>query len=101
MNNLYRLSLLVGASFSCMARRPLPYAQWGHDIFLVDAQAGLRWGEVGFTIKAFNLFGTDWYDSELLYASKWDPDQAASLMRTRHVTAGAPRAVFASLELYL
>ena len=95
------LSLLVGASFSCMARRPLPYSQWGHDIFLVDAQAGLRWGELGVTIKTFNLLGADWYDGEFMFASKWDRDQAAALVPTRHVGVGAPRGVFASLELYL
>ncbi|HEX6245411.1 MAG TPA: TonB-dependent receptor [Polyangiales bacterium] len=95
------LSLLVGASFSCMARRPLPYSQWGHDILLVDAQAGLRWGELGLTIKAFNLLGADWYDGEFMFASKWDRDQAASLVPTRHVSVGAPRGVFASLEIYL
>lgn len=96
-----KLVLNVGAGFSALARRPLPYAMMGHDIFLVDAQAGLRWGEVGLSVKAFNLLGTDWYDGEFLFASKWDRNQSASLVPERHVTVGAPRSVFATLEVYL
>jgi TonB family protein len=96
-----KLTLLVGAGFSALALRPLPYAQWGHDIFLLDAQAGLRWGEVALTIKAFNLLDAEWYDGEFLFASKWQRDQGASLVPARHVTVGSPRSVFASLEVYL
>jgi hypothetical protein len=36
-----------------------------------------------------------------LFASNWDPGQSASLVPMRHVTVGAPRTLFASLELYL
>jgi hypothetical protein len=96
-----KLALLVGAGFSALAGRPLPYGQWGHNIFLLDAQAGLRWGEVGLSIKAYNLLGAEWYDGEFLFASKWKREQAASLVPERHVSVGAPRSVFASLEIYL
>jgi iron complex outermembrane receptor protein len=96
-----KLTLLVGTGFSAMARRPLPNSLWGHDIFLLDAQAGLRWGEVALTLKAYNLLGANWYDGEFYYASNWDRDQAPSLVPTRHVTTGAPRTLFATLEIYL
>jgi iron complex outermembrane receptor protein len=95
-----KLVLSAGAGFSALARRPLPESQWGHDIFLVDAQAGLRWGEVGLSIKAFNVLGSNWYDGEFLFASQWE-SRAPSLLEERHVTVGAPRTLLATLEIYL
>jgi TonB family protein len=92
----------LGLGASLLSRRPLPYGQFGHDIFLLDAQAGLRWGEVAINVRAFNLLDARWYDGEFLFASNWNPaSEGASLVPTRHVTVGAPRTVFASLELYL
>ena len=91
----------LGAGASYLGRRPLPYSLWGHDIFLLDLQAGLRWGEVGVNFKAFNLLDAHWYDGEFYYASKWDQDQAADLVPQRHVTVGAPRTLLGTLEIYL
>jgi iron complex outermembrane recepter protein len=91
----------LGVGVSGLARRPLPYAQLGHDFALVDAQAGLAWGELSLTVSAFNLFDTRWYDGEFVYASRWDRDGAASLVPVRHVTVGAPRTVLATLEVAL
>ncbi|HEY6880042.1 MAG TPA: TonB-dependent receptor [Polyangiales bacterium] len=91
----------LGAGLSYLGRRPLPYAQLGHHILLVDAQASLRFGELGLSLRAFNLLDAKWYDGEFLFASNWDPGQGASLVPMRHVTVGAPRTFFASVEVYL
>jgi outer membrane receptor protein involved in Fe transport len=92
----------IGLGGSLLAQRPLPYAQLGHNIFLLDAQVGLRWGEVGLSIKAFNVLDAHWYDGEFLFASNWDPrHEGASLVPARHVTVGAPRTLLAALEIYL
>lgn len=91
----------LGGGASYLARRPLPYAQFGHRIFLLDAQARLRFGELALALTAFNLLDTAWYDGEFAFASNWHPEQAATLVPARHVTVGAPRTLFASLELYL
>ncbi|MFT3926829.1 MAG: TonB-dependent receptor [Myxococcales bacterium] len=97
-----KLTGQFGLGSSYMTRRPLPYGQFGHHIFLVDAQAGLRWGEGAVLFRAFNLFDAHWYDGEYLFASNWDPGQAAPMVpNTRQVTVGAPRTLFVSLELYL
>jgi hypothetical protein len=76
----------LGAGASVLARRPLPYGQWGHDIFLHDAVASVR---------------VRWYDGEFVFASRWDPGAAASLVPQRHVTVGAPRTFLLSLALFL
>jgi hypothetical protein len=97
-----KLETQLGTGISYLARRPLPYSQLGHSIFLVDAQASVRLGEVGLSLRAFNLLDSHWYDGEFLFASNWDPGQGgASLVPMRHVTVGAPRTLFASIELYL
>jgi len=97
-----KLQTQLGTGISYLARRPLPYAQMGHHIFLLDAQASVRFGEVGLSVRGFNLLDAHWYDGEFLFASNWDPGQSgASLVPIRHVTVGAPRTLFASLELYL
>ncbi|MET0343161.1 MAG: TonB-dependent receptor, partial [Polyangiales bacterium] len=95
------LSSVLGVGISHLARRPLPYGQLGHDVFLVDAQAGVRFGEVAISLRALNLLDARWYDGEYAFASSWSSGEAASLVPMRHVTIGAPRTVFGTLELYL
>jgi hypothetical protein len=96
-----RLQGRAGAGVSWMARRPLPYAEWGHDIFLVDATAGVRIGRVEIGADVFNLLDAHWYDGEFVFASRWNAAEAASLVPQRHVTVGAPRTFLLSLTAYL
>jgi iron complex outermembrane receptor protein len=91
----------LGAGASVLARRPLPYGQWGHDIFLLDAVASVRVAGVALAIEAFNLLDAHWYDGEFVFASRWDPGAAASLVPQRHVTVGAPRTVLLSFSLFI
>ncbi len=86
-----------GLALTYLGRRPLPYSQMGHDVFLTDASASLRWGPLETGIEVFNLLDADWYDGEFVYASAFSG--AASLLPTRHVTVGAPRGWFWSLLL--
>jgi outer membrane cobalamin receptor len=97
----WRVGGRLGAGASLMARRPLPYAEWGHDVFLVDAKAALSVGRVELTADVFNLLDARWYDGEFVYASRWNPTEAAALVPQRHVTVGSPRAVFFSLTALL
>jgi iron complex outermembrane receptor protein len=91
----------LGAGSSVLARRPLPYGPWGHDVFLVDGVASARVGGVALAIEAYNLFDARWYDGEFVFASRWDPGAAASLVPRRHVTVGAPRSLLLSLTLFI
>ncbi len=88
-----------GAAFTYLAHRPLPYAEIGHDVFLTDARVSLRVGPLETGIEAFNVFDSNWYDGEFVYASAFSG--AASLVPTRHVTVGPPRTFFWSFSLYV
>jgi outer membrane cobalamin receptor len=91
----------LGVGTSWLARRPLPFAEWGHDVFLIDASAGARLGRVELGIDVFNLLDARWYDGEFVYASRWNPSEAAALVPQRHVTVGAPRTAYATLTVLL
>jgi iron complex outermembrane receptor protein len=89
----------LGWGFTYLARRPLPYAEMGHDVFLTDARASVRIGPVETGLEVFNLFDANWYDGEFVYASAFSG--AASLVPVRHVTVGAPRSLFWSLSIFV
>jgi hypothetical protein len=97
----HEVTVRAGTGLSLLARRPLPYHQFGHDIFLIDASAQVRVGPVELGLEAFNLLNARWYDGEFVFASRWNPGQAAALVPQRHVTVGAPRTVLATLALFL
>jgi iron complex outermembrane recepter protein len=91
----------LGSGLTFLHRRPLPYGEIGHDIFLVDATASLRWGPLEAGLDAFNLLDAQWYDGEFVFASRFRKDEAASLVPQRHVTVGAPRTLLASVAVTL
>jgi hypothetical protein len=91
----------VGYGLSYLGRRPLPYSEMGHDVFLVDASAGLRLSEVELELDVYNLLATAHYDGEFVYASRFDPSAAASLVPMRHVTVGSPRSFLLTLSFYV
>jgi TonB family protein len=93
------LTAHVGAGLTGLARRPLPYGELGHDIFLIDARAGLRWGPIETHLDLYNLFDADWYDGEFVYASQFG--DAASLVPVRHVTVGPPFTLLWTLTLFV
>jgi TonB family protein len=91
----------VGAATTFLGGRPLPYGEFGHDVFLVDARASLRLKEVELGLDVFNLLDAKWYDGEFVFASNFDQNKLASMVPARHVTTGSPRTVWVSLTLYL
>jgi iron complex outermembrane recepter protein len=90
-----------GTALTGMFNRPQPYGAFGHDVFLIDATAELRLKEIAVGLDVFNLFDTDWYDSEFTYSANWNPGAAARLVPERYVTVGAPRTVLATLSLFV
>lgn len=99
LSSLGALRSHFGLATTYIARRPLPYGEFGHDALLFDARAALRLGPIETGIDVYNLFGTDWYDGEFVYASAFGG--AASLVPERHVTVGAPRSVVWTLTLFI
>jgi TonB family protein len=88
-----------GVAATYLGRRPLPYAEFGHDVGLLDARAALRLGPIETSLDVFNLLGSDWYDGEFVYASAFTG--AASLVPERHVSVGPPRSFIWSLTLFV
>jgi iron complex outermembrane receptor protein len=93
------LTSKLGGGLAYLGRRPLPYAEWGHDVLTLDTTAALRWGPVAAELGVFNLLDTESYDSELVYASSWNGE--ASLVPARHVSVGAPRSWLFTLSLFI
>jgi TonB family protein len=87
----------VGGTY--LGRRPLPFAELGHDALVFDARAALRLGPIETAIDVFNVLDSRWYDGEFVYPSAFEG--AASLVPERHVTVGAPRSFFWSLTLFV
>ena len=90
----------VGGGLTLLARRPLPYGEFGHDVFLVDMGVGAEWRIFTFDVEAYNLLDKAWYDGEFVYASSFDEGDAA-LVPARHVTVGEPRTLWVSLGVRL
>lgn len=89
----------IGASF--LGPRPLPYSELSSAVFVVEAGAGVMLGPVSLSIEIYNLLGTRWRDGEFVYASRFDPNEAASLVPERHFTAGRPFSGQATLTVHL
>jgi outer membrane receptor protein involved in Fe transport len=88
-----------GAAVTGLARRPLPYAEMGHDVFLADVRAAFQLGALETGLDVQNLFDADWYDGEFVYSSQFG--DAASLVPVRHVTVGPPLTFLWSLTLHV
>ncbi|MBL0195863.1 MAG: TonB-dependent receptor [Myxococcales bacterium] len=91
----------VGVGLDGVIRRPLPYGEIGQNVVLTDATAGLRFREVELSIDATNLLGQAYYDGQFVFASNFARSASPSRIAERHVTAGPPRAIYASLTLHL
>jgi TonB family protein len=95
------LTARLGVGLSYLGLRPLPYGQFGHDVFLADATASLRLKEVQLSANVYNVLDAKWYDGEYVFASNFTRSQTPSLVPERHVTVGAPRTALFTLAIYL
>jgi iron complex outermembrane recepter protein len=90
-----------GTGLSYLGRRPLPYGEFGRDIFLADVTLGLRLREVAFKIDIENLLNAQWYDGQFTYASSFVRGAAPALVPRQVVTVGAPFTLIGTLSLHL
>ncbi len=91
----------VGAGFSFLAGRPLPFDQRGEAVYLLDASAGLGWGPVDLNLSAFNLLDLNYAAREYFFVSDWSPDEPVSRVPARHIAAGAPFSLLATVGVNL
>jgi len=90
---------IAGLGITYVGHRALPYGQRSDVIFTLDASATLRWSMVDIGVAATNLLDRRYRLGEFNYASDFDPSRAPVLSPVRHFSAGAPRALFATLGI--
>jgi iron complex outermembrane receptor protein len=90
---------VLGLGVTYVGHRALPYGQRSDVIFTLDASASLRWSGIDVGVAATNLLDRQYRLGEFNYASDFDPSHPPVLSPVRHFSAGAPRAVFATLGL--
>jgi hypothetical protein len=95
------LTWKAGYGTSFLSSRPLPYGQTSPPVFLVDATFGVRRDWLELTIDGYNILGARYADTEYAFVSNWQTSAVPSRVPARHITAGAPRALLASVTLYL
>jgi iron complex outermembrane recepter protein len=95
------LTWKAGYGTTFLSSRPLPYGQTSPPVFLLDATVGVRRDWLELSIDAFNLLDARYADTEYAFVSNWQSSAVPSRVPARHITAGAPRALLASVTLYL
>ena len=91
----------IGVGYSHLSSRPLPFGASAKPINLFDASASIGWGPVSIGLEIYNLLDSRYAALELSFPSHWDTSAPRSRFPTRHLAAGAPRTVMATLELQL
>ncbi|MFN7135220.1 MAG: TonB-dependent receptor, partial [Myxococcales bacterium] len=95
------LRLSAGTGLTLIGPRPLPFGEFSRTVFLTDLQLGARSGPLGLHLDVRNVFDARWRDGEFVYPSRFDPGRPASLLPARQFTAGNPRMLLLTLEVYL
>ena len=87
---------------SAIGPKPLPLNRSSEPIFLFDVAARARWRDWELGVSVENLLDARWREAEFNYVSNFrGPDAPASLLATRHFSAGAPRTFLTTLTLHL
>ncbi|MDA3863624.1 MAG: TonB family protein [Deltaproteobacteria bacterium] len=94
----YSLKAVWGATYSYTGSRPLPYSQWADPIQLLDLSCTVLYRNLSLKFEVSNLFDHRWHEMEYNFVSQWDPNVQTSLPK-RHVVAGAPRMITATLAI--
>ncbi|MCE9670891.1 TonB family protein [Myxococcus stipitatus] len=97
-----RLGWSVALGHSAIGPRPLPLDRYSAPVFLFDVGSRARWDWLELGVAVENLLDARWRETELHHVSNFrGPDAPASLLATRHFSAGAPRTFRGTLTVYL
>ena len=89
----------VGFGNSFLSARPLPYSEFSAPVFLLDASASLKSGAFSVGLDATNLLNNQYAASEYSFVSDWGTREIPSFVPTRHIAAGAPFSLMATLKV--
>jgi iron complex outermembrane recepter protein len=90
----------LGAGFSYLSPRPLPFGQSADPVALLDASAALgwRWLELGF--EGYNLTARRYAQNEYSFVSDWGTRPVPSLVPARHIAAGPPLTALGTIAVH-
>ncbi len=91
----------LGLGYSYLSRRPLPFGEFADIVSLVDVSGSLAYRNVDVGLSIYNLFDSEYAASELAFVSSFDPTVIPSRLPARHIAAGPPLTVLATLGLTL
>lgn len=89
----------LGAGFTFLSPRPLPYGRFAEPVAVLDASASVKWRFVEIGVECFNLVGSQYAATEYSFVSDWQTGSAPSRVPARHFSAGAPRTLMATVGL--
>ncbi|MSP63423.1 MAG: TonB family protein [Myxococcales bacterium] len=90
----------IGAGFTLLSPRPLPYGQQAATVTLLDVSAGVRWWFLELGVEVFNALNSRYAAVEYSLVSDWGARSAPSLVPARHVAAGPPVTAMGTLGLH-
>jgi TonB family protein len=101
LGNIHKAPLTgrIGAGFSFLAARPLPYGQFADPFALLDAAASLRWRFVELGFEGFNLSNNKYAQNEFSLVSDFGTRPVPSRVPARHLAAGPPLTAMATVAL--
>lgn len=89
----------LGLGFSWLSGRPLPYGQTSKSFALLDPTANLSWKAFELSVDVYNVLNKQYAAMEYALVSNWQTQTVPSLVPARHISAGAPRTILASLNI--
>ena len=87
----------LGAGFSFLSQRPLPYGAFADPVALLDASGSVSWRWLTLGVEVFNVFDQRYAASVFNFASNWDPTGTPSRLPAQHIAAGQPFTLLVSL----
>ncbi len=91
----------LATGYSFISARPLPYGKSAEPVSLLDASASLTFKPFTVGLEIFNLLDAEYAASVFNFVSNWDRQGVPSRTPERHIAAGAPRTIMATLEVSL
>jgi len=89
----------LGAGFSYVGRRPLPFDERSDVQTLLDGAAQVSWRWLTLAVTCTNLLGRDYRLGEYNYVSDFRSAGYPTLVPSRHFSAGEPRAFYGSVTV--
>lgn len=96
-----KVAFRAGYGTTFLSSRPLPFGLSSQPVFLVDALAAIRRDWLELSVDVLNLMNLQYADTEYAFVSDWRTTAVPSRVPAKHISAGAPRTILATVTVYL